>query len=97
MAKITREDILKLAKLSMLELTDEQVENFTKEIGSIIEFVEQLQNIDVAELKTVDQAGGLTNIWRDDEPINYQASPKDLLSKTTDVLDDQIRVKRVIE
>lgn len=43
MADLTRDDILKLAQLSKLELTEEQVEQFRSELQEIVGYVEKLQ------------------------------------------------------
>jgi aspartyl-tRNA(Asn)/glutamyl-tRNA(Gln) amidotransferase subunit C len=43
---ITREQILKIAKLGKLKLTETEIENFTGQLGSILEFVEQLDRVD---------------------------------------------------
>ncbi len=50
MAKLTREDILKLASLSRLHLSDDEIEQFTGEIGGILKYVEQLQSVEVSGL-----------------------------------------------
>jgi aspartyl-tRNA(Asn)/glutamyl-tRNA(Gln) amidotransferase subunit C len=97
MAHITREDVLKLARLSKLDLTDEQVERFTHDIAEIVEYVEQLQGVDVSGLEATDQVTGLVNSWREDKPVKYQASPSDLLKNAPELQDKQIKVKRVIE
>lgn len=97
MAKITRDDILKLAQLSKLKLTDEQVEHFTHDIAEIVEYVEQLQKVDVSGLEPTDQVTGLVNAWREDKEIDYEASPDELLKNAPAIEDHQIKVKRVIE
>lgn len=97
MAHITREDVLKLAQLSKLELSEEQIERFTKDMAAIVEYVEQLQSVDVSGLDPTDQVTGLVNAWREDKEIDYQAKPKDLLSNAPEVEENQIKVKRVIE
>jgi aspartyl-tRNA(Asn)/glutamyl-tRNA(Gln) amidotransferase subunit C len=43
---IDREQILKIAKLGRLKLSDAEVENFTGQLGSILEFVDQLDKVD---------------------------------------------------
>jgi len=43
---ITREQILKIAKLGKLKLSEAEIENFTGQLGSILEFVEQLDKVD---------------------------------------------------
>ena len=96
MAHITREDVLKLAQLSKLTLTDEQIDRFTREIREIMEYVEQLQAVDVSGLEPTDQVTGLVNVMREDKTINYQAKPDDLLKKSPKTEKHQIKVKRVI-
>ena len=84
MADLTNDDVLKLAKLSKLELTDEQLEKFRVEMESIVEYVEQLQAVDVSGLKPTDQVTGLTNVMRSDEVSNMlcrQSCSKIYLSK----------------
>jgi aspartyl-tRNA(Asn)/glutamyl-tRNA(Gln) amidotransferase subunit C len=96
MAKITRDDVLKLAQLSKLDLTDEQLKRFTYELDEIVNYVEQLQSVDVSGLEPTDQVTGLTNVMREDTTKDYQASPEDLLKNVPAVKEHQIKVKRVI-
>lgn len=96
MADLTREDILKLARLARLDLTDEEIERFPKELTAILHYVEQLQDADVTGLGPTNQVTGLTNVSRKDEVIDYGYAPKELLKNVPNVLDDQIKVKRMI-
>lgn len=96
MADLTREDILKLARLARLDLTDEEIERFPKELTAILHYVEQLQDADVTGLEPTNQVTGLTNVSRKDEVIDYGYAPKELLKNVPNVLDDQIKVKRMI-
>lgn len=96
MADLTREDILKLARLARLDLTDEEIEQFPKELNAILHYVEQLQGADVTGLEPTNQVTGLTNVSRKDEVIDYGYAPKELLKNVPNVLDDHIKVKRMI-
>lgn len=96
MAKLTREDVLKLARLARLDLTDEEVEEFRGELSAILEYVEQLQNVEVDGLKPTNQVTGLTNITRSDEVKDYGYQAADLLKNVPAVKDNQIKVKRMI-
>src|SRR4051794_28758203 len=79
MAKLTREDILKLAQLARLELTDEEVEEYSQELTEILQYVEQLGSVDIAGLKPTNQVTGLTNVEREDKIWDYGYEPRDLL------------------
>lgn len=96
MSKLSREDILKLASLSKLELTDEQVEKFRAEIEEIVGYVEQLKEADVSELEPTNQVTGLKNVTRPDQTIGY-APIAELLKNLPAREGDLIRVKRIIE
>lgn len=96
MADLTRDDVLKLARLARLDLSDEEIEQFSKELTAILHYVEQLQSVDVAGLEPTNQVTGLTNVTRKDEVINYGYAPKELLRNVPEVFDDHIKVKRMI-
>jgi aspartyl-tRNA(Asn)/glutamyl-tRNA(Gln) amidotransferase subunit C len=96
MAKLTREDVLKLARLARLELSDDEVENYGRELSDILRYVEQLSTVNVGGLKPTNQVTGLANVYRDDEIKDYGYKPADLLNNVPEVEDDQIKVKRMI-
>lgn len=97
MAKLTREDVLKLAWLARLELTDEEVEKYSVELTEILQYVEQLQSVDVEGLDPTNQVTGLTNVMRTDEVKNYAGyTPEDLQKNLPDQKNNQIKVKRMI-
>lgn len=96
MAKLTRDDVLKLARLARINLDDNEVDEFSEELSSILQYVEQLSGVDVHDLKPTNQVTGLTNVMRDDEVIDYGYAPEDLLKNVPHVQDNQIKVKRMI-
>jgi len=96
MADLTREDVLKLARLARLQLTDEEVENFTKELREVLEYVAQLDEVDVGGLQPTSQVTGLKNVMRSDTVIDYGISPKDLLALAPKTQDGHIKVRRMI-
>ncbi|MFI5270619.1 MAG: Asp-tRNA(Asn)/Glu-tRNA(Gln) amidotransferase subunit GatC [Candidatus Saccharimonadales bacterium] len=96
MADLQRDDILKLAQLARLDLTDEEIEEYKSELSAILGYVEQLQSVDVGNLKPTNQVTGLENVYREDEIIDYGYEPKDLLPNVPSVKDNQIKVKRVL-
>lgn len=96
MPKLTREEVLNLARLSSLELTDGQVEQYQNELGDILTYVEQLQSVDVSGLVPTYQVSGLTNSTRTDEAKEGVASPADLLKNAPKKNGDYIQVGRMI-
>jgi aspartyl-tRNA(Asn)/glutamyl-tRNA(Gln) amidotransferase subunit C len=96
MSKLSRDDVLKLAQLSRLKLTDEEIEKFREELSSILEYVEKLDSIDVSDLEPTYQVTGLKNVMRKDEPKKYGYKTEDLLKNAPAVKDGQFRVRRVL-
>jgi aspartyl-tRNA(Asn)/glutamyl-tRNA(Gln) amidotransferase subunit C len=95
MANLSKDDILKLARLSKLELTDEQVDRYRSELEKIVDYVDQLQSVDVSGLEPTNQVTGLTNVMRPDKVREY-APPAELLKNLPAREGDQIKVNKMI-
>jgi aspartyl-tRNA(Asn)/glutamyl-tRNA(Gln) amidotransferase subunit C len=96
MSHITRDDVLKLARLSRLTLAEDEINHFVRELSSIVEYIEQLQAVDTEGLTPTNQVTGLVNVTRPDIVKDYGATPADLLKNAPAVEEDQIKVKRMI-
>jgi aspartyl-tRNA(Asn)/glutamyl-tRNA(Gln) amidotransferase subunit C len=96
MSKLSRDDVLKLARLSRLRLSDEEAEKFRTELSEILDYVEKLNAVDTAGLEPTYQVTGLKNVMRPDELRDYGYKPEDLLSNAPDKQDNQFKVRRVL-
>jgi aspartyl-tRNA(Asn)/glutamyl-tRNA(Gln) amidotransferase subunit C len=96
MSKLSRDDVLKLARLSRLKLSDEEVEKFRGELSDILEYVEVLNNVDTSGLEPTSQVTGLKNVMRKDEIRDYGYKTEDLLKNAPAVKDNQFKVRRVL-
>jgi aspartyl-tRNA(Asn)/glutamyl-tRNA(Gln) amidotransferase subunit C len=96
MAKLTRDDVLHLAALARISLSDDEVTEFEGELSEILQYVEMLSNVDVSGLKPTNQVTGLTNVMRADEVKDYGYTPSELLKNVPQAQDNQLKVKRMI-
>ncbi len=96
MATLSQDDVLKLARLARLDLTDEEVVTYAAELSEILQYVDLLQSIDVDGLLPTNQVSGLENVTRLDEIIDYGYEVKDLLANVPKIRDDHIEVKRML-
>lgn len=96
MAELTRDDVLKLASLARLSLTDEEVEEYRRDLSSILDYVQQLQDVDVSGLEPTSQVSGLKNVMREDVIRDYGIDRSDLLRNVPKVEDGLIKVKRML-
>ena len=96
MSKLSRDAVLKLAQLSRIKLTDEEIERFREELSSILDYVEVLDKVDTKGLEPTYQVTGLRNVMRRDEVKDYQVKPKELMKNAPAVEKNQFKVKRVL-
>jgi aspartyl-tRNA(Asn)/glutamyl-tRNA(Gln) amidotransferase subunit C len=53
--KITREDVLRVAELANLELTEAEIETYGQQLGSILSYCEKLNELDTANAEPLAQ------------------------------------------
>ncbi len=96
MSSITIEDVKRLAQLSALNVTDDEAEALRKQLGDILGYVEQLDEVDTSGLEPTYQVTGLENVTREDEIKDYKLTREDLLKNAPDIENGQIKVKKVL-
>ncbi|MEY3870187.1 MAG: hypothetical protein RLZZ338_4078, partial [Cyanobacteriota bacterium] len=65
--KIDKEQVHKVAHLARLELTPEEEEKFTTQLSSILDYFEQLSELDTSQVKPTTRAIDVSNITRSDK------------------------------
>ena len=96
MPKVTADEVRRLARLSRITLTDEEVERFRAEIESILGYVSKLQEADVSGLEPTSQVTGLKNVTRPDEVKDYGVTHEQLMELAPEQEDGYIKVRRVL-
>lgn len=97
MVKVTYEEIQNLAELSSLELTEAEAESLTDDLGRILTFVKQLDELDTSNVEPTYQVSERSNIWREDEVDQSQIAPHQLLELAEGgVVKNQIKVPKVL-
>jgi len=93
---IKKEDIEKLAELSRMEVTPEEVDKFSKDIESILEYVGELKEIVTDE--PVREAGTLRNVMRSDgKPHEGNLYTEALLGGAPLREEKYFKVKKILE
>ena len=65
---ISKEEVLHVARLARLALTDEEVERLTEELGAILDAVGVVAELDLADVPPTSHPLDLVNAWDEDEP-----------------------------
>jgi aspartyl-tRNA(Asn)/glutamyl-tRNA(Gln) amidotransferase subunit C len=65
--KLTRAQVEHVAQLARLGLTDEEMEALASELSSILDYIDQLEQLDTSSIAPTAQVGELVDVMRDDE------------------------------
>lgn len=93
---LTKKDVKKLATLAKLELTDKELEKYSQDLNTILEYVEKLDSVDTTGLLPTQQVTGLKNVMRKDEIKEQLASPDKLLEIVPKTEKKYIKVGRMV-
>jgi aspartyl-tRNA(Asn)/glutamyl-tRNA(Gln) amidotransferase subunit C len=82
---INREQVQKVAHLARLQLTPEEEEKFTTQLNGILDYFEQLSELDVSHVEPTTRAIDVSNItridalqpWKDREALMNNAPDRD--------------------
>jgi aspartyl-tRNA(Asn)/glutamyl-tRNA(Gln) amidotransferase subunit C len=88
---ISREEVLHVARLAQLALSDDEVEKLTKELGAILDAVGVVAELDLADVQPTSHPLDLVNVWDDDVPREPLALD-DVFANAPDREDDHFRV-----
>lgn len=93
---ITREQVLHIARLARLELSQAEVETSMRELGDILDYVETLNRLDTQGVEPMSHAVAGATALRPDEPRSSAAI--DALETQAPAMEDRLfRVPPVIE
>jgi len=87
-----------IAKLSNLELSDEELKLFTKELSAIVDHVSELNELDTKDMEETAHAIALQNVFRNDENAK-KANPElaaELVNAASDKEDGYVKVKAIL-
>jgi len=91
---ITVKDVEKLAELSRIALTQEEKQNLTTEIGSILDYVGQIQSVGAdGENK---KAGLIVNVMRDDNSNSSGVNTAVIVDEMSNKSGSYLKVKKIL-
>jgi aspartyl-tRNA(Asn)/glutamyl-tRNA(Gln) amidotransferase subunit C len=65
---ISRDEVLHVARLARLELSDDEVERFTEQLSAILEAVAKVSELDLTDVEPTAHPLDIVNVWAEDEP-----------------------------
>jgi aspartyl-tRNA(Asn)/glutamyl-tRNA(Gln) amidotransferase subunit C len=64
--KLTVEQVRHVAELARLGLSNEEMERLTGELSGILDYIDQLAQLDTSAVEPTAQVGGLSDVFRED-------------------------------
>ena len=97
MVNISVSELERLAQLSNLDLSSDEVQHLSKDLGSILNYVNQLSEVNTNNVEPTYQVQNLKNVWREDE-LETELDPRLLLNlrPKSQIYRDQIKVPKVL-
>ncbi len=92
---VSLDEVRHLAALSEIQLSDSELESLATDIGNIVGYINQLDELDTDQVEPTFQLTGLQNVWRDDK-IEPQLSREKLLNLAPDTENNQVKVPKVL-
>jgi aspartyl-tRNA(Asn)/glutamyl-tRNA(Gln) amidotransferase subunit C len=65
---LSRDQVLHVARLARLELTDEEVERFGSELSKVLDYIEKISELDFTDVEPTSHVVPIENVLRADEP-----------------------------
>ena len=96
MARITREEVLHVAGLARLALSEEEIQRLQYELGRILDHFQKLQELDTENVPITSHVLPMTNVFREDKP-GPSLPRDDVLANAPDQVEGFFRVPRIIE
>jgi aspartyl-tRNA(Asn)/glutamyl-tRNA(Gln) amidotransferase subunit C len=94
--KITKEQIQHIAVLSRLNLSEEEKDLFGSQLSSILDYVDQLNELDTREIEPTSHVLSLSNVMRDDV-LKSSLPGEEALKNAPSRSENFYRVPRIIE
>ncbi|OGE29742.1 asparaginyl/glutamyl-tRNA amidotransferase subunit C [Candidatus Daviesbacteria bacterium RIFCSPHIGHO2_01_FULL_40_11] len=94
--KLTRDQVKHVARLADLPLTDEEEEKYSQTISKILDYVEQLNQVDTSDVEPTFNVTGQNNVFREDT-TDACLSQEEVLSNAPKKKNDMFETKGVFE
>jgi len=89
-------DVKYVANLARLDLNEEEIQDFTKQLNDIISFVKQLERVNTTNIEPTSHANAVVDVIREDKLRNGMGSDA-ALKNAPDQNNQQFKVTRVVE
>lgn len=94
--KLSKDQVRHVATLARLELKDEEEERFSVQLSAILDYINQLSEIDTDGVSPTSRALEVNNVFREDE-VKVRFDEESWRSNAPSEDKDHLRVPKIIE
>lgn len=94
--QITDETIEYVGILAKLELSEEEKEQAKKDMGSMLDYIDKLNELDTSDVEPMSHVFPVNNVFRDDEAANADDS-ENILGNAPEMKDNCFKVPKTVE
>ena len=91
---IGTDDVKHVAKLARLELTEDEINKYSQQLGSILEYVEQMNEVDTTGIEPMPHAIPVYNVMREDV-VKYEQTKEEMMANAPFEEDGFFRVPKI--
>ncbi len=91
---ITVKDVEHVAKLARLELTEEEKEKYAGQLGDVLKYVEQMNEVDTSNVEPMAHAIDFVNVVIEDT-VKYEQTKEELMQNAPDEEDGFFKVPKI--
>lgn len=91
---ISTDDVKHVAKLARLELTEDQINKYSKQLGDILKYVEQMNEVDTTGIEPMPHAIPVYNVMREDV-VKYEQTKEEMMANAPYEEDGFFRVPKI--
>ena len=92
---LSEKDVQYVAKLSRLEVTDQETAKYTQQLANILQYVEQLNKLDTANVEPMTHPLDMKNVFRKDE-VKPSLTQTEVLSNGPEVQSGHFKVPKIM-
>jgi aspartyl-tRNA(Asn)/glutamyl-tRNA(Gln) amidotransferase subunit C len=94
---LSKSQIEHIAKLARLDLTENELDKYGGQLSAVLDYINQLSEVDTEGVEPTAQVTGLQNIFREDEIKEWDKKEiKEALKDAPELEDNQVKVRRII-
>lgn len=94
--ELSREEVQKIAELAKLDLDENELNLYAKQLSEILGYFERLQSLDTSHIEPTASVLPLKNVMRLDRST-LPLSPEKVIANASDAVDNQFRVSAVLD